>query len=157
MGRKFAEIMKEAGVNAAILFPQSGPRTQAEWTHSLFEQGIEVIVGGLMTHPKYLVSEGGNMDDERVLQIYALAAKMGVNNFVVPGTKLDKVQAIRQVIEDSVPGIKPVYWSPGLIAQGGKLTNAAEACGERWQAIIGRGIIEAKDYHAAATEFAAQL
>ena len=34
----------------------------------------------------------------------------------------------------------PVFWSPGLVAQGGRITEAGEAAGARFHAIVGRGL-----------------
>src|SRR3989304_3889003 len=47
-GKNFAGTMKNAGISAVILFPQSGPETQRAWTESAMEKGLVVIVGGLM-------------------------------------------------------------------------------------------------------------
>ncbi|MCK4247944.1 MAG: orotidine 5-phosphate decarboxylase, partial [Methanomicrobia archaeon] len=57
MGGKFAKICKKAGVDAVILFPQSGPETEKAWIEAAKEEGLGIIVGGLMTHPKYKKSE----------------------------------------------------------------------------------------------------
>lgn len=161
-GKRFAEIMKTAGVDAAIIFPQSGPKTQWEWIHSLFEQGIEVIVGGEMTHPKYKVSEGGYINDEKIRQIYQIGAKAGVNNFVMPGNKPDLLEFYRDIVIGALPmksweEFKPAIYSPGLVAQGGKISDAVKIAGERWYAIVGRGIYGEKDMRKAALEHVSQL
>ena len=58
-GQRFMLVAKKAGMDAVILFPQSGPETERAWIYRAMDTGIGVIVGGIMTHPGYLVSEGG--------------------------------------------------------------------------------------------------
>ncbi|MBR9700221.1 orotidine 5-phosphate decarboxylase [Candidatus Woesearchaeota archaeon] len=148
-GRKFMAACK--GVNAVILFPQAGPVTEEEWIKAGQEAGMKIIVGGEMTHKGYLESDDGFLKDDMPTQVYTLAAQLGVTDFVVPGNKPDKIMEYRRLLEGL--GIKPVFYSPGLITQGGSLTEGAKAAGDNWHAIIGRGIYEAKDMHKAAKEF----
>ena len=108
-----------------------------------------------MTHPAYAVSEGGFITDEGALDMYRIAARVGVNNFVVPGNKPDVIKQIRDVVE--AEGVSPVFYAPGFIAQGGKIEAAAKAAGDRFHGIVGRGIYQAKDMHAAAIEHTSQL
>ena len=54
-------------------------------------------------------------------------------------------------------GIKPIFYSPGLIAQGGNITESAKAAGPRWHAIVGRGIYQESDMKKAALEHTSQL
>jgi len=157
MGVKFAKIMAKAGVNAAILFPFTGHLTQSEWTKALYEEGIEPIVGAEMTHPNFKASEGGYIPDEKLMEMYLRAANAGVNNFVVPGNKPTQVETYRTAIEAEVSGIKPTFYSPGFIKQGGKIEDAAKVAGPRWNAIAGRAIMEAPDIRAAALELATAL
>lgn len=56
-GKNFARTVKNADVDAVILFPQSGPETEKAWIEAAFERDLDVIIGGLMTHPKYVRSE----------------------------------------------------------------------------------------------------
>lgn len=155
-GKDFAKIMSKAGVDAAIIFPQAGPKTEWEWIHSLFEQGVEVIVGGHMTHQKYSVSEGGYIQDAGIIKMYQIAAKAGVNNFVMPGTKPDLIEFYRKVVMDAVPETNrefvPAIYSPGLVTQGGSISEGAKRAGRRWYAIIGRGIYGSDDYRQAALD-----
>ena len=53
-GKRFMQEVKEAGFDAVILFPQAGPATEYEWILAAQEAGLGVIVGGEMTHPRYL-------------------------------------------------------------------------------------------------------
>jgi len=70
-GVLFARAMVRARVDAAILFPQSGPKTLSTWVGALGNLGVGCIVGGVMTHAGYLKSEGGYLDDEAVTGIDA--------------------------------------------------------------------------------------
>ena len=87
--------------------------------------------------------------------MYRIAARAGVNNFVVPGNKPDVIKQVRDVVE--AEGISPVFYAPGFVAQGGKIEAAAKVAGDRFHGIVGRGIYQAKDMHASAVEYASQL
>ncbi|MBM3233716.1 hypothetical protein FJZ19_01340 [Candidatus Pacearchaeota archaeon] len=154
-GKNFAEVCKEAGVDAVIFFPQSGPETERAWIYHAIDKGLKVIVGGRMTHPAYAVSEGGFITDEGALEIYRIAAQEGVNNFVVPGNKPEIIKQIKEVIE--AEGVTPIFYAPGFVAQGGKIEDAAKVAGNSWHAIVGRGIYQATDIKAAALEHTSQL
>jgi orotidine-5'-phosphate decarboxylase len=153
--------LKEAGIDAVILFPFSGPVTQYEWTKTAQELGLGILVGGEMTHPRAVkgdFSEGkeknyteifekldldptkydGYLADTSPDLIFEMAARMGVTNFVVPGNKPDRISHYRSLIEAcGVEGA--AFWSPGLVAQGGEISEGARAAGRRFNAIVGRG------------------
>lgn len=154
-GKNFARVCKKAGVDAVILFPQAGPETERAWIYHALDNGLKVIVGGRMTHSAYSVSEGGFITDEGALEMYRIAAKAGIDNFVVPGNKLDTIKQIREVVEPLVGSAD--YYAPGFIVQGGKIEAAAKIAGDRFHGIVGRGIYQSKDMHAAAVEHASQL
>lgn len=156
-GKNFARIVKGAGIDAVILFPQSGPETLKSWVEAAREQKLDVIVGGLMTHPKYTESEGGYLSDKGVMQIYTDAVKLGISDFVVPGNKPDSIRNITNRILDL--GIKnPVFYSPGFVKQGGVISDAAIAvAGCNWHAIVGRGLYEASDIRKAALDLTSQI
>ena len=155
MGKKFIDVCKKAGVDAVILFPQSGPETEKAWIESALEKDLGVIVGGLMTHPKYVRSEGGYLADEAVMEMYLNAAGLGVTDFVVPGNKPDDIRRIRETLEER--GILPTFYAPGFVAQGGEISDAAKVAGNSWHAIVGRGIYEAKDKKQAALGLTSKL
>ena len=154
-GKNFAKVCKKAGVDAVIIFPQSGPETERAWIYHSLDQGLNVIVGGRMTHPAYSQSEGGFITDEGALEMYRIAARAKVNNFVVPGNKPDVIKLIKETIETE--GVSPIFYAPGFIAQGGKIEDATKAAGNRWHAIVGRGIYEAEDMKKASIEYTAQI
>ena len=67
----------------------------------------------------------------------------------------EQIKKYRQFLENK--GIKPVFYSPGLISQGGSITEGAEAAGEQWHAIIGRALYNASDIKAKAEELVKDL
>lgn len=152
LGSRFMSLCKK--VDAVILFPQAGPITEEYWIKAALDQDIGVIIGGEMTHECYLNGDGGFIVDDAPKRIFEIAIKLGINNFVVPGNKPEKMKEYKDFIESF--NIKPIFYSPGLIAQGGSLTEAAKIV-ERWHAIIGRAIYQAKDIHKAAKEFVRAL
>jgi orotidine-5'-phosphate decarboxylase len=131
-----------------IGFPHSGPATQEVWIKACKEVGLEVIVGGEMTNPKYKRSEGGYIADEALDEIYLFAAKLSVNNFVVPGNRVERIRHYKSLLQPLVKD-NLTFFAPGFIAQGGVITDAAKVAGDFWHAIIGRAIYEAKDIRAA--------
>lgn len=153
LGVKFIQACK--GVNAVIIFPQSGPVTEEEWIKAAQKEKLGIIVGGEMTHPGYLKKDNGFIDDEAPKKIYEIAAKLGVKDFVVPGNKPEKIIEYKTFLESF--NIEPVLYSPGLITQGGSLTESAKMAGKYWHAIIGRALYEAKDINKAAKELAKAL
>jgi orotidine-5'-phosphate decarboxylase len=156
LGKDFATTVKESGADALIGFPQSGPATQEAWIKACKDVGLEVIVGGEMTHSRYRKSEGGYIADEVLDEIYLLGARLGVNNFVVPGNKAERVAHYRSILQPIVGSSLSLY-APGFILQGGVIADVAKAAGDSWHAIVGRAIYGAKDIRAAAKEMTSQL
>jgi orotidine-5'-phosphate decarboxylase len=176
--KPFMDSMVRAGINAIILFPQAGPITEYEWIMAAQESELGVIVGGEMTHPRYMQGDYSNGKGKNYSQIfremgiereitgfirefapedmYEIAARMGVTNFVVPGNKPDRILHYKELIKECGV-LEPVFFSPGLVAQGGKIEEGAKAAGERFHAIVGRGIYEAPDFGQAAIELTSNL
>lgn len=154
-GRKFARTTKESGVDAVIFFPQSGPVTQTAWTGEALQAGLGVIIGGHMTHKGYLASQRGYIRDEAPQEIYTRAARHGVVNLVVPGNNPTAIEGYRIMLEGL--GIEPVFYSPGLVTQLGKISEAGTAAGKRFHAIVGRDIMNSKEPREAALKLAAEL
>lgn len=151
-GRPFAKTCKQAGIDAIILFPQAGPVTERAWIEAGKEEGLGVIVGGLMTHKSYTRGDGGWIADEAIVEIYLEAARAGVADFVVPGTKLEAISKIRNMLEHV--GVEPTFYAPGIGAQGGELAKVAKAAGKRFHAIVGRALYDAKNMAEAASMMA---
>ena len=115
MGKGFSKDLKEAGVDAAILFPFAGPETQTIWTNECFEAGLQVLTGGIMTHPKFLVSEGGYIADDVPERIFRLACELGVNHFIVPGNKLHWVMKLRSLVVNELGEGNYTLSAPGFL------------------------------------------
>lgn len=154
-GVSFAKTCKEAGIDAVIFFPQAGPETERAWIEAAKEQGLGVIVGGVMTHKAYTLSDGGWIDDRAIDKIYLTAAQAGVLDFVVPATKLDMVRHIRRVLTDQ--GVDASFYAPGIGAQGGDYAKIAETAGPKFHAIVGRALYGSKDMRAAAQTYCALI
>ena len=106
--------------------------------------GLVPMVGGEMTHRGYLAKEGGYIEDDAPSRIYADAAKCGVDHFIIPGTKIDKMKQYKMLLEGK--GKTPTFLFPGIgSGQGGDVKKAFDAiephCG---YAIVGRGIYAAQ-------------
>ncbi len=155
MGEKFASVCSEAGIDAVIFFPQAGPQTEKAWIEAAKAKGLGVIVGGEMTHPTYLKENGGFIDNSSPKRMYEIAIEEGVTDFVVPGNKPEKIASYKELFESK--GIEPVLYSPGLVAQGGEISESGKAAGKRWHAIVGRGIYNAEDKTKAAKELTSKL
>ncbi len=155
VAEKFAEVCKSSGIDAVIFFPQAGPETEKAFIQAAQKACLGVIVGGEMTHPAYLQGDNGFILNEAPKRMYEIAVQLGVNNFVVPGNKPEKIAFYRQFLESK--GIKPVLYSPGLVTQGGELTESAKAAGKNWHAIIGRALYGAPNIKKAAREYCQKL
>lgn len=153
-GKAFASVCKRSGVDAVIFFPQAGPETEKAWIKAALDEGLKVIVGGEMTHPAYLAPDG-YLSADAPKRMYETAIAMGVTDFVVPGNKPEKIGAYKQLFESHK--VDFTLYSPGLVTQGGKITDSGKAAGKKWHAIVGRAIYEAQDMGKAASEFASQL
>jgi|GEM_PF-141554 orotidine-5'-phosphate decarboxylase len=156
-GKKFMTVNKKAGIDAVILFPQSGPETERAWIYRALDNSLGVIVGGRMTHPAYSVSEGGFIADEGALEMYRIAARAGIRNFVVPGTKPDVIRIVNDVVRGE--GVDPIFYAPGFGAQLGNFNDVKAVLGNNWHAIVGRAIVNAQngEYGKAAEENVEQL
>jgi len=140
MGKTYARTLADCGADAAIIFPFTGPATQEAWTNALDSAGLSVIVGGIMTHEKFLQSEGGYISDDAPERIYRLAAKMGVRHFVVPGNKLAWVKKIKAILDEELGEGNYVLYAPGFITQGGDLSECGLVAGKKFHGIVGGGI-----------------
>jgi orotidine-5'-phosphate decarboxylase len=150
MGNEFATVMKSAGVDSAIIFPQSGPATQESFVKALIDNGLVPMTGAEMTHPKYLESDGGYIKDGSPEKMYELSAKNGCEYFVVPGNKPEAIKKYSEMLSKIT---KPKFCFPGIGRQGGDIEAAFKACGTSAYAIIGSSIYKAPDPRKAAEEF----
>lgn len=157
MGRNFASAAAKSGVESVILFPFTGPKTEADWIKACQDEGLTVIVGGHMTHPQFLERDGGSVSDSAPARIYRLAAENGVTDFVVPGNRADYVLQYRRLLESILGKDGFTLYAPGFVSQGGDVSETGRVAGENWHAIVGRGIYGAKDMRQAALDLTTKL
>lgn len=139
-GVLFGDVMKKAGLAEVILFPHTGPRTLEAWVRAMQERELKTIVGAVMTHPAYLVSEGGFIADEAAAAIYRQAAGLGVGAFVTPLTKPDVVAKLAAEVPFTAG---QEFYSPGFGAQGGDPGQFPAL--KRHYLIMGRTLMGAAD------------
>lgn len=154
MGEKFAKLMADSKIDAAIIFPQAGPVTQEGFIEGLINNGVIPISGGEMTHPKYLAKDGGYIRDSAPNEMYALSLEKGVKDFVLPG---NKPESIKRYVDGPFRNSKKDIGihSPGHGKQGGILSEAIKAAFPiRYFGIVGGGIYKQEDMTAAAEKWA---
>lgn len=157
-GGEMLEIFKNAGVNIVIIFPQAGPETLKvtligsddpklkDTVKGCYHFGLTPIVGGEMTHSKYIASEGGYIADDALERMYLDAAKLDVEYFVVPGTKADKMKKYRSLLAKASKNPKFLFPGIGREHQGGDIVEAFNAVKPfSSYAIVGRSIYAAND------------
>ena len=154
-GEGFVRAVKASGVDALILFPLTGPATQTAWIQSAQNEELSIIVGGYMTHERYLSGDGGYIDEHAVDKMFTNATFLGVSEYVVPGNKPAVIQHIRDLLLEHK--IDPVFYAPGFIAQGGRISEAARVAGTNWHAIVGRAIYDSQDMRKAALSLVSHL
>jgi len=137
--------LKNAGVAGIIAFPQSGIETLRALVEGCKKTGLTCIIGGEMTHKGYLVAEGGYISDDGPRRMYIDAAKLGVEYFVIPGTRLQSMKSYSTELQNSVPD--PKFLFPGIgKGQGGDIVAAFSAISPfKGFAIVGRGIYAERD------------
>ncbi|MDD3151103.1 MAG: hypothetical protein PHV68_09780 [Candidatus Gastranaerophilales bacterium] len=140
MGEPFAEAVYSAGADAVILFPFAGAKTERMWIEACQNAGLIVYVGGHMTQFGFLEEEGGVIVNPS--RIYQIAAKMGVQRFVVPGNHPELVLKYQRLLASEVPDGKFRLVAPGFINQGGDISETGKEAGEYFDAIVGRAITQ---------------
>lgn len=156
MGSTFAGLCADSGVDAAILFPLSGPRVLEAFAGELAERGVLTIVGGHMTHQGFLAHDGGYVRDDAPLEIYNAALALLVTNFVVPGNQPDVARRYRESLAAGARDLG--FWMPGIGRQGGDIARAADIAGsERCYPIVGTAICKSEDPHSFAQDLVATL
>ncbi len=156
-GVNFAKGVSKSGIDCAILFPFTSPDTQIAWTKACQDEGLAVMVGGHMTHTRFLASEGGYIADDAPKRIYTQAAENGVVDFVVPGNKIDIVSMYRELLESILGKNEFTLYAPGFLTQNGIVSEMNKVAGDNWHAIVGRGITGVEDMKKAAEMLASQI
>lgn len=145
-GKRFMKILKDGGIDAVILFPFGGIKTQTAWIDAAKESELGVIVGGLPSWGGFLRSENGYIADEAVEDIYMGAITSGVRDFVLPGTK-NRIKNTKRLVDMIKKEVEdPVFYFVGIGSkgQGGNINEVKEMNLERYHLIVGRDIHQVK-------------
>ncbi|HET6924522.1 MAG TPA: orotidine 5'-phosphate decarboxylase / HUMPS family protein [Candidatus Saccharimonadales bacterium] len=160
-GKDFAEAMTEAKVDAAILFPFTGPKVQHNWVRELQKKNIPAICGAEMTHEGQVAesdgTQGGYIHPRAFERIFTLAVQLDVRDFVVPGNKAERVAHYRTFIGSLLGQEEFTLWAPGFVTQGGDVSETGAAAGPNFHAIVGRGIYGAEQPRVAAMALGQKL
>ncbi len=152
MGELFARTCKASGITGVIIFPQAGPVTEEAFISALFSEDLIPLVGGEMTHPRYLSSEGGFIRDEAVEEMYLTGARNGVTYFIGPGNKPERINHYVKLLKNEIS--QPMFCMPGIGRQGGDIKSAFEATeGLPAYGIVGSAIYGASDMREAAKKY----
>jgi len=125
--KKIADLTFKAGADAIIVHGFVGPDSVKACINSADEFGGEIFLLTEMSHP------GASRYLQKVSEDIAhMGMEMGLENYVAPSTKLDRLEKIRDVV-----GKESFIISPGVGVQGGdpkKTLEFADAL------IVGRSI-----------------
>ena len=157
MGSKFAAVCRKAGADAVILFPFASAKTERDWIRACQDKGLGVLVGGHMTQPEFLETEGGFIAENAPDRIYKIATDCGVRDFVVPGNKVEFVSHYRELLEQVLGAGNFTLYAPGFITQKGEISEFARVAGKRWHAIVGSAIYKTVDMNQAARQMTQQI
>ena len=159
MAELFARCCSESGISGVIVFPQAGPETLCAFVKAIIGSTMMPIVGGMMTHPRYLQSDGGFIVNEAPSAIYREALNLGATHFVLPGNQPEQVRRYATELLSRGPDAMSLsLLMPGIGSQGGQIKQAFDAAGgHRCYAIVGSAIYNASDPQGALREFADQI
>jgi orotidine-5'-phosphate decarboxylase len=151
-GGEALKLLKDAGIEGVIIFPQSGVETLKSTVRGCQTYNLTPIIGGLMTHRGFLVSEGGYIEDEAPERIYRDAARLGVDHFVLPGNRIPLMKNFTSKIASWIAEPKILF--PGVgSGQGGSLKEAFQTTQHASSyAILGRSIYQSSNPRKAAEE-----
>ncbi len=144
-GGKLLDLLQNAGVSQVIAFPLAGIETLKAFVEGCRARNLEPVIGGEMTHPGFLVREGGYIANAAPARMYGDAVQLGVQRFVVPATKPRRMAKYRREIEEACKD--PVFLFPGVgKGQGGDIVEAFRQVQPHGAiAIVGRGIYAQPD------------
>lgn len=107
--------------------------------------GAEIYAVTEMSHPGAVMFTAQHAEE-----MARLGVECGVDGFIAPATRPDRIRAVRFVVGEG----KKIL-SPGVGAQGGKASDAIRAGAD--YAIVGRAIYGSDDPRASAEAFAADI
>jgi len=156
MGEIFANTCSEAGIKGVIIFPQSGPTTEESFINAAKKANLIPIVGGEMTHPKYLERDGGFIRDNAPKEMYQIAARNDVDHFVIPGNKPEAINSYHKLLSSEIE--HPIYCLPGIGRQGGDIKSSFRYLeGFSAYAIVGTSIYGEADIRSAAKKLCGEV
>ncbi|AIS32348.1 MAG: orotidine-5'-phosphate decarboxylase [Methanobacterium formicicum] len=130
--QKIADVTFQAGADALIVHGFVGSDSVASCVESAEKQGKEVFLLTEMSHP------GASQFLQPVsMDIARMGVEMGIQNYVGPSTRLDRLEKIRSII-----GKDSFLISPGVGTQGGDPKDTLKFADAL---IIGRSIYLAPD------------
>tara|TARA_Y100001973_G_C5193458_1_gene332522 strand:- start:134 stop:838 length:705 start_codon:yes stop_codon:yes gene_type:complete len=83
----FSTTLKDAEIDYFVFCPFGGPSVFKKWVKISRSENLKMIVKGTMSHPHFFASNQGYFQDSAVLDVYNLAAIMGINNIIIPGSQ----------------------------------------------------------------------
>jgi orotidine-5'-phosphate decarboxylase len=117
--KRLVSLAEKAGMTGFILFPFAGPEVMQAAIGEGQALGLRMIVGGYMTHPKFIESDGGFIPESLPQRIFDEAARLGVKDFVLPGNRPDVASSYARSLVRTVES--PTFWAPGIGKQGGSI------------------------------------
>ncbi len=141
--RLIVENAVSRGASAVIVHAFTGDDS----LHAAVEAagGAEIYAVTEMSHPGAVMFTAKHAEE-----MAQLGVDCGVDGFIAPATRPDRIAAIRGII-----GPEKKILSPGVGAQGGKASDAIRAGAD--YAIVGRAIYGSEDPRASAEAFAADI
>ena len=139
------ETIKSGGVDALIIFPQSGIETLKSTIKKCIEIDLIPIVGGDMVHEGYTSEENGYIESSSSQKMYVDGASFGAKHFIIPCTRFERMRIYCHRLGNIVNN--PTLFIAGVGLEYCKdLLKACEIVKKyRSYAIIGKEISEDKD------------
>jgi orotidine-5'-phosphate decarboxylase len=130
--QKIVDLTFEAGADAVIAHGFVGQDSVQACQEVAKDHGGDIFLLTEMSHP------GAGLFMQNIsLDIARMGIEMGIENFVAPSTKLDRLEKIRNIVGD-----ESFIISPGVGVQGG---NPSQTLKFANSLIIGRSIYAAED------------
>jgi len=153
IAEKFAMACKKANIKGVIIFPMAGRKSEEAFIEAIFKYEMIPMVGGEMTHEAYLAEDGGFLLDDAPGRMYEIAAKKGVEYFILPGNKEEALKKYHLLLTSLIN--EPKYCMPGIGRQGGEIRKAFTVLrGYPCYAIVGSAIYKSENIEEAAKRFA---
>lgn len=149
-GGEILKMIRKAGVDGLIIFPQSGIETLKATVKGCRKYGLTPIVGGVMTHKGFLVNEGGYIDDQATERIYMDAAKLMVKYYILPGNRIELMKKFKENILRFVSEPKILFPGVGLGQKGDIRVAFQTTLPVPSYAIVGRSIYRSNNVKEAA-------